>query len=149
MKSKSNIRKIIRVILREFVFKESYDDVSIDFTKNKQKMWDYDDFVDKKEIGDFTYLNFVRNDSWYLCGNILVFENSDGTEVANAFYGKKNKDDPMKSTIDVRPDKRRLGIASNIYQWIEELTGNILYPDMPHSKKAEKVLGTTKQKIWK
>lgn len=32
-------------------------------------------------------------------------------------------------TIDVRGDKRKKGIASNIYKWIEELTGDEIQPD--------------------
>lgn len=119
--------------------KEGYDDVSIDFIKNKQKRWDYDNFSNKKEVGDFTYLNFVKDDNWYLWGNIIVFDNNDGTEVANSSYGKTTEYSPIKSTIDVRPDKRRMGIASNVYKWIEELTGDVLHPDTPHSKSAEKL----------
>lgn len=70
-------------------------------------------------------------------GQIIVFDNSDGTEIANATYGKVKKDSLMKATIDVRSDKRRNGIASNIYQWIENLSGYKLYPESPHSKSAE------------
>jgi len=53
----------------------------------------------------------------------------------------------MKATIDVRGDKRRLGIASNIYQWIEKLTGYKLYPDTPHSKSAEAFWGNPNRKF--
>ena len=53
----------------------------------------------------------------------------------------------MKASIDVRSDKRRLGIASNIYQWIEKLTGYKLYPDTPHSKSAEALWNNPNRKF--
>lgn len=53
----------------------------------------------------------------------------------------------MKASVDVRPDKRRMGIASEMYEWIEELTGEILYPDTPHSKSAEKLWAQPSKKF--
>lgn len=31
-----------------------------------------------------------------------------------------------------------MGIASNMYKWIEKLIGDKLYPDIPHSQSAAK-----------
>jgi len=40
-------------------------------------------------------------------------------------------------SIDIRKDRRRQGIATSIYQWVEELTKDTVYPSMPHSSDAE------------
>ena len=130
--------------LRKFIRKaivEAYDDVPLDSIKSQKKLKDYTDFSDIKEIGNNTYLHlhFIEPDDWSLWGSIKVFDNSDGTEIARANYGKRTEWDTMKASIDVRPDKRRLGIASNIYKWVEELTKDELYPDIPHSPSAEKL----------
>ena len=69
------------------------------------------------------------------------------TEIANASYGKPKETSLMKASIDVRSDKRRLGIASNIYQWIEKLTGDKLYPETPHSKSAESLWNNPNRKF--
>lgn len=131
------IRKIVRKILEETFLKEGYDDVSADYIKSLKKLNDYS-FSDKKDIGDFVLLNFREKDNdWYLFDSIKAFDKVDGTEIANASYGKSRKYSILKSTIDVRPDKRRLGIASEIYQWIEELVGEKIHPEPNHSKSAK------------
>jgi hypothetical protein len=116
---------------------EAYDDVSMDYIKNKKKADDYLNYTNKKIIDNNIYLNFKESDDWFLFGSVLVFDELDGTEIANASYGKQYENSLMRASIDVRGDKRRLGIGSNIYEWIEELTHEKLYPDTPHSKAAE------------
>lgn len=126
---------------------EAYDNVPIDYIKNGKKLSDYK-YDDKIVIDGNTYINILsQDDEWILWGKIMVFDNADGTEVANANYGKKTKGLPLKSTIDVRSDKRRTGIASNIYQWIEQLTKDKLHPDLPHSKSAEALWNNPKRKF--
>jgi len=137
MNSDNKIKKIIREELQK-ITKEGYGDVSLEYTKKSKKLSDYN-YSDKKDIGDFVLLNFKKKDKdWYLFDSIMAFDKFDGTEVANASYGKQHKHSVLKSTIDVRPDKRRLGIASEIYKWIEELTGEIIHPEPSHSESAEK-----------
>ncbi len=118
---------------------ESYEDVGIDYVLNQLKRLDsYTNFRNKKVLGDYTYLEFAV-DKYPDDGSIKVFDNSDGTEVAQSYYDKEYKSSPYyKASIDVRPDKRRQKIATNIYTWIEELTGGKLQPDLPHSDKASK-----------
>ena len=140
------MRKVINTKLNDFI-EEGYDDVSLDYVKSKKKLHEYKDYDNKKVIDNYTYLNFNRNDQWYLYSEIYVFDNEDGSEVANANYGKPSKNSPMKAAVDVRKDKRRIKIASNIYMWIEELTGEKLYPDIPHSKSAEKLWSNPKRKF--
>ncbi|MFW6242891.1 MAG: hypothetical protein ACOC2W_01920 [bacterium] len=136
----NNVKKII---LEEYhnTISEGYDDVSMDYIKNKRKkLQDYYNYDDKKTIDNFTYLNFNNVDDsedFYMFNQILVFDNEDGTEVANASYGKENENDKLVVSIDVRPDKRRKKIASNIYEWIEKLTNETIHPDKPHTKDAE------------
>lgn len=122
---------------------EAYDDVSIDDIKRKNKYSQYNNFSDRKEVDGIGYLHFKVEDAgdWYMWGEVKAFDLSDGTEVANVSYGKPMKFSQLKASVDVRPDFRRMGIATEIYDWIEELTGEQLYPDTPHSKSA--------QEFWK
>lgn len=121
---------------------EAYDDVSIDDIKRKNKYSQYNNFTDKKEVDGIGYLHFEKDaGDWYMWGEVKAFDLSDGTEVANVNYGKPTKFSQLKASVDVRPDFRRMGIATEIYDWVEELTGEQLYPDTPHSKSA--------QEFWK
>jgi hypothetical protein len=142
-----DLRKFIVTTIREYL-NEAYDDVSMDYIKSLKKLDDYSDYDDKIVIGGNIYLNIIpKNDYWFLWGKIIVFDNSDGTEIGNATYGKEKESSLMKASIDVRSDKRRLGIASNMYQWIEKLTGEKLYPDTPHSKSAEALWNNPNRKF--
>ena len=129
--------------------RESYSDVGVDAIKNRsEKLTDYTDYINKKVINNVTYLNFQEKDEeWYLWGKIIAFDNADETEVGNASYGKLTKNSHLKGSIDVRPDKRRQGIGSNMYEWIEQLIGEKLYPDVPHSKSASKFWNNPKRKF--
>ena len=132
----TSIFKIISEAVKNFM-EEGYDDVSMEYIKGLKRSSEHEDFEDKITIGDITYLNFNLREKGYLVfGKILAFDNKDGTEVGSCLYGKESDDARMVATIDVRKDKRRQGIASNIYSWIEELTGYKLSPDTPHSKSA-------------
>jgi len=142
----NTLRDFIKTNLRKSL-NEAYDNVPIDYIKNQKKLNDYTNHNDKIVIGDNTYLNFISNDDWHIWGKIVVFDNLDGTEIANASYGKQTQASPLKASIDVRNDKRRQGIASNIYQWIETLTGDKLYPDTPHSKSAEALWNNPERKF--
>jgi hypothetical protein len=134
---------------------EAYDDVSyvdlhqyIEYIKSKKKLSEYNNYDNKIIIKNNTYLNFIEKDfDWFLWGQIYVFDNEDGTEIANGSYGKEKEYSNMKATIDVRGDKRRTGIASNIYQWIEKLTGDKLHPDTPHTKSAEALWNNPNRKF--
>ena len=142
-----SITNIIKEEVNKFV-SESYEDVGIDYIKNgSKKLNDYHDYNNKKIINGITYLNFKNwyGDDWYIWSMIKAFDNADGTEVGNVSYGKQTKNDLLKASVDVRPDKRRLGIGSNMYKWIEELTGEKLYPDVPHSQLAAKFWDSPKR----
>jgi hypothetical protein len=140
----SDLRKFIKTTIREFLnenrFKninESYDDIGLEYILTKRpKLKQYNNYINKKIVNGFTYLNF-KPDAYFM-GSILVFDNADESEVANSSYGKEYEGGVLKATIDVRNDKRRRGIATEIYKWIEELTGETLYPESTHSYSAEK-----------
>ena len=138
-----HIKKIIQSLF------ESYNDVNVDFIKkNTKKLNQYENFSDIKKFDDITLLNFKNSDDdWFLWGKVIAFNNDDLTEIANASYGKINEYDLLKASIDVRPDMRRKGIASKIYEWIEELTNETLFPDIPHTKDAEKLWSNPNRKF--
>jgi GNAT superfamily N-acetyltransferase len=144
------MKNIINIIKEEVhkILHETYEDVGIDYIKNDaKKLNDYNDYQDKKTINGITYVNFVSTygDDWFIWNEIKAFDNTDGTEVGNASYGKAKETDILKASVDVRPDKRRLGIASNMYKWIEELTKEKLRPDVPHSQLAAKFWSNPKR----
>lgn len=125
---------------------ESYDDIGLNYILTKRpKLKEYNDYINKKIVNGFTYLNF-KPDAYFM-GNILVFDNADNSEVSNASYGKDYDGGVLKATIDVRSDKRRKGIATEIYKWVEELTGETVYPEPVHTDYAEKLLESLKLKM--
>ena len=148
------LRKFISTTICEYLSKnrlqnvnEAYDDVSMDYIKSRKKLSDYNNYDNKITVNNNTYLNFIEKDDWFLWGSVYVFNNEDGTEISNATYGKITENSPMKASIDVRKDKRRLGIASNVYQWIEKLSGYKLYPESPHSESAEALWNNPNRKF--
>ncbi len=154
----SSLRKFVFETLMEKLSRsnrliEAYDDVPMEYIKRKKKLSEYTDYTDKTSIDGYEYLNFrekdhpsPQGDNWFLWGMIIVFD-QDGTEVANSSYGKFRPRSTMTASIDVRPDKRRQGIASNIYQWIEKLTGETLHPDLPHSPSAKALWASPNRKF--
>jgi GNAT superfamily N-acetyltransferase len=60
----------------------------------------------------------------------------DNKVVGDVFYGK-GSDGYLNGAVEVHPDFRRQGIASELYRKAEELTGNTFRPDLPHTKAAE------------
>lgn len=156
----TNLRETIKTTIRDFLnenrlrnLNEGYDNVSIDYIKSKEKLSDYNNYDDKIVINNNTYINFTEKEGdedeyqWFLYGTIYVFDNEDGTEIANATYAKIKEHSDMVASIGVRGDKRRQGIASNIYQWIEKLTGYKLHPDIPHTKSAEQFWNSPNRKF--
>lgn len=142
---------------------EGYDDVSLEYTKSNGKLREYTEFKHKKIVNNVTYLDFPdilhkkiinpdsytagSSDKWVTWGIIKAFDNTDGTEIGNASYGQHTEWDDLKASVDVRPDKRRMGIASEMYKWIEELTGDTLQPDVPHSKSAQALWANPNRKF--
>jgi len=127
------------------MIQEAYDDVGVEFVKNKrEKLKDYTNYDQKKVLPKVTLIHIkdpYPEEKWFLWGDIYAFDNEDGTEVGHVSYGKQHESSIMKASIDVRPDKRRMGIASEMYKWVEELTGETLHPDVPHSDSAAKLWG--------
>lgn len=120
---------------------EGYRDVSTDFINSLPKYWEYKNEDDTMIKDGIVYLYFNDNDP-DIGGTIKAFDQYDGTEVANSMFSSHQlPDDKIMATIDVRPDKTRRGIATNIYMWIEKLTGKTLIPDVPHSPSAAKFWG--------
>lgn len=141
--SNNNFRSMINLLNNKLrLVREGYSDVSKAYLDSRKKLGEYTNFKDKVVIGDYTYISiFDSEDKWLIWGDIKVFDNLDGTEVANSSFGKESLDSELKASIDVRPDKRRLGIASNVYKMIEKITGNKLHPDLPHSDSAKSLWG--------
>ena len=160
-KQVKDLKQTIKTVIRDFLnenrlrtLNEGYDHFSIDYIKSKyKKLSDYNNYDDKIVINNNTYLNFTEKEGdedeyqWFLYGTIYVFDNEDGTEIANATYAKIKEYSDMEASIGVRGDKRRQGIASNIYQWIEKLTGYKLHPSIPHSKAAEQFWNNPNRKF--
>lgn len=130
------IRNILNELLSKLMI-EAYDDLPLSYFLNDAKrLKDYTKFSDRLEKNGFAFLHFPKNDDWYRYGEIKVFNKSDGTEIANATYGKQHEYDDMKGSMDVRSDFRRKGLATLMYDWIEDLNKEEMVPDLPHSPSA-------------
>jgi len=119
---------------------EDLSDVSLDYIKTKlPKLDSYpkSDIILTKE--DFVYVSIPQNPNnpFRVVYEIKAFDIKDGTLVAQSSfdYDDNNK---LKGTLDVRPDKRRKGIATTIYTLAEKKIGDIIHPEEKHTDYAEK-----------
>jgi hypothetical protein len=119
---------------------EDLSNISLDYIKTKLlKLDSYpkSDIILSK--GDFVYLEIPQdaNNPYSMVYEIKVFDIKDGTLVAQSSfdYDDNNK---LKGTLDVRPDKRRMGIATEIYKLAEKIIGDIIFPEEKHTEDAEK-----------
>ena len=119
---------------------EDLSDVSLDYIKTKlPKLDSYpkSDIILTKE--DFVYVSIPQNPNnpFRMVYEIKAFDIKDGTLVAQSSfdYDDNNK---LKGTLDVRPDKRRKGIATIIYTLAEKKIGDIIHPEEKHTDSAEK-----------
>ena len=80
-----------------------------------------------KKFKDYilTYEKYdTKTRNWLnLWGEIVAFETKTGIEVANSTWGEDNG---MEATIDVHPKYQRRGLATAIYDFIEEIEGREL-----------------------
>ena len=117
---------------------EGLGDVSLDYIKTKHpKLNSYpkSDIILSK--GDFTYINIPQDKDFGMTAEIKAFDQKDGTLVAQSSFDY-DKNGKLKGTLDVRPDKRRLGIATEIYKLAEKIIGDTIFPEEKHTEDAEK-----------
>jgi len=114
---------------------EGYDDVDLEYVKNERPKLSDVSYNKKKEFPNFTLVNIPPTDDFF-SGHIFAFDKSDETEIGNSSYTKRPSG--LKATIDIRPDWRRKKVATEIYKFIEELMGEKMNPDLPHSDSASK-----------
>jgi hypothetical protein len=117
---------------------EGLGDVSLDYIKTKlPKLDSYpkSDIILSK--GDFTYINIPQDKDFGMTAEIKAFDQKDGTLVAQSSFDY-DKNGKLKGTLDVRPDKRRLGIATEIYKLAEKIIGDTIFPEEKHTEDAEK-----------
>jgi len=72
--------------------------------------------------------------------HMVAIRESDDRVVGTLFYGPDVKDPTevgIKGAVGVAPDMRRRGIATNMYDMGEEVTGEVFKPDIPHSPDAQ------------
>jgi hypothetical protein len=119
---------------------EDLSNISLDYIKTKlPKLDSYpkSDIILSK--GDFVYLEIPQdvNNPYSMVYEIKVFDIKDGTLIAQSSfdYDDNNK---LKGTLDVRPDKRRMGIATEIYKLAEKIIGDTIFPEEKHTEDAEK-----------
>jgi len=65
----------------------------------------------------------------------LIAVNKNNEVIGDLFFGFD--DGQLKGSIEVRPDFRRQGIASDLYDLGEKIAGVNFVPDSPHSRDAE------------
>ena len=117
---------------------EGLEDVSLDYIKTKlPKLDSYpkSDIILSK--GDFIYINIPQDKDFGMTAEIKAFDKKDGTLVAQSSFDY-DKNGKLKGTLDVRPDKRRLGIATEIYKLSEKIIGDTIFPEEKHTEDAKK-----------
>jgi phosphopantetheine adenylyltransferase len=119
---------------------EDLSNISLDYIKTKlPKLDSYpkSDIILSK--GDFVYLEIPQdaNNPYSMVYEIKVFDIKDGTLVAQSSFDYDNNN-KLKGTLDVRPDKRRMGIATEIYKLAEKVIGDTIFPEEKHTEDAEK-----------
>lgn len=92
-------------------------------------------FVQTKAYGPFA-MHFTGLDGEGY-GDIVV--TLDGKVVASCYFGPHDTTDPsrVEGAVQVHPHHRRKGIASAMYDWIEQITGKPMAPGRGHSPDAE------------
>ena len=130
------LRKYIRQVLDE-----SYNDVGVDVVKRRPKLSEVLPKIapqDVKVLPGITLVH-IQYDKSIIdpYGEITAYDNTDGTEVGNASYSHSYEGGPLHGTIDVRPDKRRQKLGTEMYKFIEEITAEKIHPDIPNSKSAQ------------
>lgn len=124
------------------LLREGYDDVGIDSVKTIGKKLDSYSSHKQKDLGDYVLVADLFDDKKIeqsgLLGQILAFDKVDGSEIGNATFGHDYHGSPLKGAIDVRPDFRRKKVGTQMYIFIEELTGLKITPEPTHSPSAEK-----------
>lgn len=132
------------IISESIIIQESYDDTIGDYGlegfKEKHLKLATTPHVAKKQFKNFVMLLRVNNmgtpNEDDFLGDIKTFDATDGTEVGSAFYGYDKG--VVVVSVDVRPDMRRQGIATQMYKWIEEIAGETVYPEPTHTELANK-----------
>jgi GNAT superfamily N-acetyltransferase len=119
---------------------EDLSNISLDYIKTKlPKLDSYpkSDIILSK--GDFVYLEIPQdvNNPYSMVYEVKVFDIKDGTLVAQSSFDYDNNN-KLKGTLDVRPDKRRMGIATEIYKLAEKIIGDTIFPEEKHTEDAEK-----------
>ena len=117
---------------------EGLGDVSLDYIKTKlPKLNSYpkSDIILSK--GDFVYLKIPQDKDFGMAAEIKAFYKKDGTLVAQSSFDY-DKNGKLKGTLDVRPDKRRLGIATEIYKLSEKIIGDTIFPEEKNTEDAKK-----------
>jgi hypothetical protein len=119
---------------------EDLSNISLDYIKTKlPKLDSYpkSDIILSKR--DFVYLEIPQdvNNPYSMVYEVKVFDIKDGTLVAQSSFDYDNNN-KLKGTLDVRPDKRRMGIATEIYKLAEKVIGDTIFPEEKHTEDAEK-----------
>ena len=69
-------------------------------------------------------------------GKQVNAKDADGN-IIGTLYGSPQGDGSMIGSVEVRPDKRREGVATKMYDYMEEVTGQKMKPASKHSKDAQ------------
>ncbi len=132
------IRKLLNQLIENRI-SEGYDDVGIEYIKTKPKLSSY------RPIKKIKFKNFIicqldiDKGPYSPLIDIMAFDATDETEVARcSAFREDAESDKIVCAVDVRPDVRRQGIASRMYEFVEKITGKVVYPEKHHSAFANK-----------
>lgn len=122
------------------IIKEGYSDVSLDYILNHiPKLDTYPTNSERKSFDSYTLLYEPyngREGSYGIIGKVRAFDNEDGTEIGNVSFMPSNG--KLVGSIDVRSDKRRQKVGTEMYKFVEEIMDQQITPDTPHTDLASK-----------
>lgn len=122
--------------LRNLLPESLYDDPARWEFLNKQWQHLLKSATETKQFKNYT-LYYLKN-TYEEYSKILATDHS-GTIIGELFFGKPSaSSNNIEGAIQIHPDHRRRGIASEMYEWAEKLSGMIIQPSYPHSPSASK-----------
>lgn len=138
--------KLLEIIKQElsYYLNEGFKDVGIE---SKTKSW-------LKDRGPITKAELVERDSngyyygiypysedkrnYGIWGHVGVFDENKERLIADLTYGESpSNDDYLEVSVEVAEPYRRRGVATKMYDMVEDFTGKKIKPSPKHSKDAE------------
>lgn len=130
----------LRSLIREKFHRTSFNEIYNDPTRwaYRNKMWGPSLSKATKSL-KFKEYTLLFEPNRYEDFSVIYAVDSNKVIVGELFFGKPHPTSKnIEGAIEIHPDHRRKGLASEMYRWAEELSGMVIQPSRPHSAAAAK-----------